>query len=745
MVNEVDNTNSLSNNTVLSMIQDSRDNMWVGVSRRGFNIWNSRTERFKHYRRIDNNENSLLNNGIRGILKDHQDQLWVATYGGISVIKENGEIRHFKHDPNDPTSLSSNQVTSIYQDRQQRIWIGTVYGLNLYHLDTDSFTRFQRDELDTYSLSHDHVFCIFQDNQDRLWIGTDLGGLNEFNTETGKFYRYAFDGRSARSTNHFRIKCMIQDSLDQIWVGTDLGLNLFNPKSGTFQYYQHEVGNPGSLSNNTIRSLAMDQAGRVFIGTDGGVNLFDPKTQTFRHWRDNDGLSNDVAYIILFDDHNAMWISTNKGINKVNLESEKVIFYDRQDGLQSDEFNNAAGFKDRNGFMYFGGVNGLSYFHPDSLREDESIPKVVITDFSLFNEYVSINDSSILRQSLNYTDRVTLNYDEDIFAFEFAGLHYEQPSKIEYAFKLDPFHNDWIYTDATDRKAGFTRIPAGDYTFQVKASSISGLWNEASTKLNVTIVPAWYQTGWAKGLLALLILAVIGLVIQARERNAKRIRQELEAMVENKTELLRAEKEEVSKQLAEKEILMQEVHHRVKNNLTFLKSLLYLRGKASDDKEVRRILDECQARIQSVALVHQNLYDVEDTTKVNFKIFLDELFIELFGLFEGDLSHIEFLMKVENIKIDMKTSVFLGLIINELITNSFKYAFDGEDGLIEVELTESQDRYELNYADNGKGFPEDFQYATSSGFGFRLINILLKQLNAQMTQEKTIFNIVIAK
>ncbi len=177
-----------------------------------------------------------------------------------------------------------------------------------------------------------------------------------------------------------------------------------------------------------------------------------------------------------------------------------------------------------------------------------------------------------------------------------------------------------------------------------------------------------------------------------------------------------------------------------------MKSLLYLRGKASDDKEVRRILDECQARIQSVALVHHNLYDVEDATKVNFKVFLNEMFIELFSMFEGDVSHIEFLMKVENIKIDMKTSVFLGLIINELITNSFKYAFnDGEDGLIEVELTESQDRFEMNYADNGKGFPENFEFSKSSGFGFRLINILLKQLNAQMSQHKTVFSIVIAK
>ncbi len=748
VVNQPEDPNSLSNNTVLSMMQDSRGNMWVGVSGKGLNVHNPRTQRFTHYKHIHNNPNSLLDEGVWGMIKDHRNRLWVATYEGVSIIGADGTIRHMKHDPEDATTISSNQITSIYQDKQQRIWIGTIYGLNLYNPKTNGFVRFTNDQNDTTSLSHDLVWCIFQDRQYRIWVGTDAGGLNQLDPTTGTFKRFAFNGKGNTATNHFRIKCITQSQDGQLWIGTDMGVNRLHPETGKFDYYTHDPSKPNSIGSNIVRTIAEDKVGRLFIGTEGGLCLYNPKTNDFKIWKEKDGLSNEVIYGILIDRKNNLWLSTNKGINKFTTSIEKFIHFDKYDGLQSDEFNTGAYYKDKDGYMYFGGVNGLSIFHPDSIQQNTYVPPVLITDFQLFNQSVSINDSTVLSQSLTHTNEITLDYDDDIFSFTFAALSFEQPEKIKYAYKLEPFHREWLYTDYTDRKAVLTRIPAGEYTFRVKVANEDGIWSETSRNMIVRVLPPWYETGWAKGLFIFSGLALVVVIVYLRERNARQIRRNLEETVAEKTVQLKAEKEEVSKQLAEKEILMQEVHHRVKNNLTFLKGLLYLRAKASDDLDVKRILNECQTRIESMALVHQNLYDIEDSSKVNFDMFLRELFIQLLATMEMDSKKIDFTLDVRDVKIDMKTSIFLGLILNELITNSFKYAFHKGEGVIYIQALDLPNAIEINYADSGEGLPDDFDLTQSGGFGFKMIRILNDQLGSDfqyLSSNKKTFRLIIPK
>lgn len=209
---------------------------------------------------------------------------------------------------------------------------------------------------------------------------------------------------------------------------------------------------------------------------------------------------------------------------------------------------------------------------------------------------------------------------------------------------------------------------------------------------------------------------------------------------------MQIEKNHVTQQLAEKEILMQEVHHRVKNNLTFLKSLLYLRSTSTNDPDVKLILDECQAQIQSIALVHQKLYDVDDATKIDFDFFIRELFEAVESMI--DSKEISLDINAHKIMIDMKLSVFLGLIINEMLTNSFKYAFaEGNRGEICVQMEDFGNEFELKYSDNGKGFPEGFDFNATSGFGFKLINILLNQIDARLSyvKETSSFEIRIPK
>lgn len=193
----------------------------------------------------------------------------------------------------------------------------------------------------------------------------------------------------------------------------------------------------------------------------------------------------------------------------------------------------------------------------------------------------------------------------------------------------------------------------------------------------------------------------------------------------------------LNQSIEEKEILLQEVHHRVKNNLTVLNSLLYIQADESNDKETKRILKESQGRIQSMALVHQNLYDVDDASEVNLNLFLKELIYESLEIFGVQNLKISKTIETNSIHFDMSFTVFLGLILNELITNSFKYAFsEEEENKMKIELFKERDTFVLTYWDSGKGLPDGFDFKKSSGFGFKLIQIMLNQIRGTVNYSK---------
>jgi ligand-binding sensor domain-containing protein/two-component sensor histidine kinase len=735
IINEPENPTSLSNNTVLSILKDRNHNMWVGVSGMGINIHDPFTARFAHFKHKTNDPKSLPDDEVWSILKDHKGKLWVGTYAGICAVSKEEKTKFYRYQSGNTNSLSSDQVTAIYQDRQKRLWVGTIYGLNLYDEETDSFLRFNFKETDPESLSNGYIRCVYQDRENRIWIGTEAGGLNRFDPQTKKFERFEFGNPGPNSTAHEHIQCITQDRNGLLWMGTERGISVLNPKTRQFKHYQHDDHQSTSLSNNLVRTIIEDSKGRIWIGTEGGLNLFNPVDNSFTHWGVQSGLSNEVIYAITVDSWDNLWLSTNKGINKFDPVVRKFQVYDRMNGLQSDEFNTASYFKDADGFMYFGGPNGFNVFHPDSIKLNSRISPIALTDFLLLNQSVSIRGGArgLLTKSINHTGLIELNYDDDLFAVEFAALNFTQPEKIRYAYKLEPFQSSWIFTDYKDRKAVFTKIPPGKYILKIKASSESGLWDESVRTLAITVIPPWHQRWWARLLFGLIIVITVATIAIVRERNARRIRQTLRNQVAKKTKQLKAEKEEVSKQLAEKEILMHEVHHRVKNNLTFLKSLLYLRAKASPEGDVRVILDECQARIETMALVHHVLYD-RNLNGIHLADFLAELFQQLQAIFHQENVVIDLNINEDIVEADINRIVTIGLIINELTTNSFKYAFGQSDvGKISIGLGIDAQHYTLRYSDSGQGLPQDFDFENSKGFGFRLIHILTQQLKAEFS------------
>lgn len=247
----------------------------------------------------------------------------------------------------------------------------------------------------------------------------------------------------------------------------------------------------------------------------GGLNRFNRKLKKWEVFTEKNGLSNNYIYGILSENNKHLWLSTNSGLSKFNIETKKFTNYFEEDGLQGNEFNGGSYYKDKNGYLYFGGLNGFSYFKPENIKKNKNKPPIILTGFKKFNKEFK------LKAPISHTKEIVLSYKDIVFSFEFSALDYNNPLKNAYAYKLEGFNKDWIYTDANNRVATFTNIPHGTYIFRVKGSNNDGVWNEKGMGLKIVVLPPFWKTWWFKTILVLLISVLLFLLHKRRVKKTQ--------------------------------------------------------------------------------------------------------------------------------------------------------------------------------------------------------------------------------
>jgi diguanylate cyclase (GGDEF)-like protein len=509
------NSHSLSHNDIWSICEDRSGLLWIGTWGGGLNKFDPQTLRFSHYKHAPNPK-SLSHNDVWCFYEDSFGEVWVGTRNGLNKFdRKTGRFTHYYHDDPDPDSIGCNDIRTIYEDRFRVMWIGTGGGgLNIFNRKTGVSTCFKHREQDPHSLSHNDVRGILEDRDGELWIATNGGGLNTFDRKNRRFTRFMKEDRAPDSLGNNYVLCMYEDRSGVIWVGTDGGgLDKFERKNGHFTHYRHDAPRPHSLSNNFVMSIYEDRSGVLWIGTyGGGLNRFDRKLTHFRAFLEKDGLPNEVIYGILGDSQGNLWISTNKGLSCFNPAKETFKNYDAEDGMQNCEFNAGAYFQNRKGEMFFGGINGFNAFFPGQITDNLYQPPVVITDFLIFNRPVPLQRQkagSPLKKSIHKSDALTLSYKDSLFSFEFAALHYANPKKNRYAYKLKGWDSDWIETDWKNRRATYTNLPGGNYVFQVKGTNKDGIWNQKGTSIKLEVLTAPWKTWWAYTLYFLVLAAIV--------------------------------------------------------------------------------------------------------------------------------------------------------------------------------------------------------------------------------------------
>ncbi len=554
----IQDSNSLSNNRIRSLVFDDRGNLWIGTYN-GLNYYDRIENKFEIFKNTPLYSKSISNNSIKSLLLDENGFLWAGTYfGGINIL--NPIIKQFIHhqpNPFNKGSLSYGIVGSLVEDKDGNVWIGTEGGgLNFFNYKSQSFSRI--DEFHGQKLDIRTIKSLMIDRHDNLWIGTHLKGLFHLNFKTLKVKNFTHTKNILNSLSGPSVTALFEDSMGRIWIGSETGLDILYPSSleinkvqlkennnpnansirrivsdskndiwvgtkdnglfhysdGKIKHFQHNVNNPQSLSHNSVYEIFEDSKKQLWIGTyGGGLNSIDLENETFEKFQTNDGLINNIVYNIQEDNQNNLWLSTPSGLSKFNLDSLTFKNYIPNNGLPIDEFNSSSSLKHTSGNLFFGGFNGLISFAPENIKDNQILPKIILTDLKLANKSVTPNDNTeILTSNINETKKIKFSHDQNIFTIEFNALNYSQIGQNHYAYMLDGLDPDWNYV-GNKKFATYTNLDPGEYTFLVRAANNDEIWNEKAASLKIIKLPPYWKTNLAY-VIYLLLVSLIFFIIR---------------------------------------------------------------------------------------------------------------------------------------------------------------------------------------------------------------------------------------
>lgn len=580
----VENPFSISSNFISRICEDHLGNIWLGTNQGGLNKWLINRNIFYSYKKDLNIESSIISDDVRSIYQDESGVMWVGTAVGLSkfdLLKQN--FNHFQFNEGSISSLSRNIIWSIYTEGDI-IWIGSNEGLNRYDRKHKTNRSFTPSIVVNGEKRANAIYCLLKEDNNQFLVGTD-GGVYKFYGSSGQFQKanlsgirinertydlerdrddrlwistrnglHFFDGNEYKIFNTSNglpgniVRKVFQDSNGTIWIATDNGLCKLIEGQGKFEFkvYQYQQENKYSLRNNTILTIAEDFKEFIWIGTfGGGLNRLDPRTDQILSYTEKDGLPNNVIYGILVDQKDNLWCSTNNGLTKINAATRSIRNFDEYDGLQSNEFNLGAYYLDESGEMFFGGIKGVNSFFPNNIQINNLPPKIVITDFQLYNRSVPVGEG-VLDKSISMTRNLVLPYDQNVISFSFSALHYSLPERNRYAYKLEGFDENWVFED-DNRRAKYTNLDPGNYTFLVKGTNSDGIWSD-ELELKILIDPPFWMIWWIQALALLTLLSGAFLFYRSRLKTIQQQKDKLEKEVELRTIEVRDQKEEIEKQ-----------------------------------------------------------------------------------------------------------------------------------------------------------------------------------------------------
>lgn len=668
----------LKSNSIWSLYEDKAGNKWIGTLRGGISMLSNTARYFKTVRY---NANDPAENFILSFCEDEKNNLWVGTDGaGLKYWdrKTNTYINY-------GNKLSSKFITGIVRDDNNEIWLSTwAGGVNKINPKNNSVTQFSCYNPVNKQVEK-NIWFVYKDSKSNIWASaTNEGSLYLFDRAKNSFVLYD------KSINN--MQCMTETSDGKLWGGNYSVLYSIDKEGRKIN--KVTIGNP-------VRCIHEDKDKKLWLGTqEGGLLLFDRKKNTFKRLTTDDGLPSNTILRMLEDKEGNLWMSTYNGICRFDKKRKTFRNFSVNDGLQSNQFSFNAGIKLTTGEFLFGGINGFNSFFPGAIKSFNQENNLLLTDFYVNNQPIEESKAGIEAGS-DKIKEVSLDYDQTTLSLEFVALDYNNADKINYAYLLDGWDQQWNYVGQV-RKANYSRLPEGKYTFKVKTTNFKGGWNKEVSLVSIEVLPPWYRTWWAY---SLYILAVAGIlfVYLDYQKNKEKLKYKVKiAELESKKE----------KEIAEKQSSMfTYISHEFRTPLSLIINPLkkavqkesVQNGSSGSDlaiahRNARRLLS-----LVDQLLLFRKAENDADSLRLS-PINVNNLCNEVYQCFVNQAKdkNIQY-----NFNIPHHEIVIIGdyekieISLFNLMSNAFKYTAIG--GQIDLKLTETDDEVQLEITDNGDG------------------------------------------
>ena len=690
---DLQNESSISGSGISSILKDRSGVIWVGTWGFGLNKWDNKNQKFKRFSYDSIYPKGKLLGGISSLANDPEGIIWFGSlnFGLYSFNCLSDKFRNYWHD-------TGNFIICIYIENSETLWFGThTKGLGKLNTSTGTITFFSNNPNDSSSISNNDVYYILPDGNDILWIATRGGGLNKFYKSSGKFVHYMHDSKNPKSISSNEILCIYKDKEGTLWIGTNNGgLTKFNQTDETFKSFRF-------TKFTSVGDIYENKNGNLWIGTyQSGLHLFDrEKEKSVYNITEKNGLAKNQVNSILEDDSGNLWIGTENGLSKFDPKTHSTKNYFLSDDFQENRYTRMSFCKTSTGEMLFGTYDGFIMFHPDSIKDDPVPPQVVISNVSLFNR----PDEKLEYDGfISEMKELNLSYNEDDLRFDYVGLHYGDPSKNKYKYKLEGFDKDWI--DAgTQRNAVYTNLDAGEYTFKVTACNADGVWNEEGASLKIIIPPPFWATWWAFSFYILFLLDVL-YSIKKYELGRTHLKNQHKL-----DEVKLKEREETDRM---KSRFFANISHEFRTPLTLIlgqiesimSSGIKLKKKGKlqvANRNARRLLTLIN-QLLDISKIESGNMEL-NAEKHNIVSFLKSLFYSFESLAESKKIKLSFQSEFENLPVIFDPDKMEKVFYN-LLSNAFKFTpINGEIKVVVKELKDSI--VEIKIKDKGIGIPAD--------------------------------------
>ncbi|MBI2272041.1 MAG: SpoIIE family protein phosphatase [Bacteroidetes bacterium] len=504
----------LSNDKVMSILQDRERNIWIGTY---LNLNQYFDEQFEIFGEREKIKNSL----VWSVIQAKNGKYWIGTEGGLVEFTKNDHSSKNTFINRTGGNGTTTNTTSLLEDAKGNIWY-TNYttGVSRFNPTNNNTTNYTISN----GLCNNEVNGISNDRDGNIWFATN-NGAGKFNINTEKFESYT----TKEGLGSNKIFTIYKDSKQNLWFGC-LGGELTMYDGTSFKKFSEKEG----YNNFFTLCITEDNRGNMWFGSfEKGLYRYDGKS--FKNYTTKDGMTSDQSFMLVCDNLNNLWIGNNQGIDKFNLKDELFKHYGKQDGFLGVEINPNAVFKDTDGNLWFGSIIGLVKYTSKSEKNNQVEPILVLDYPRLFFNKIEIKDDHVFR------------YDQNHFTFDFVGASLTNPKRVTYKYMLEGHDLDWS-PPQKQNYVTYSLLNPGKYTFKVKSANNDGVWNKEPASFIFTIKPPFWRTWWFWSIVGVVLIAVIIVFVQYRERKLKEQNQILEQKVLERTEELRKEKEIVELQ-----------------------------------------------------------------------------------------------------------------------------------------------------------------------------------------------------